>query len=79
MEILKFKTNIATESALAEITSALHKFEIISSWKIDTGSIENILSISGKDINPQLIKNALQEVGYQAELIRVLGLDGTDL
>ncbi|WP_026461300.1 heavy-metal-associated domain-containing protein [Adhaeribacter aquaticus] len=79
MEILKFKTNIATESALAAITPALQRLENISSWKVDTTVAENILSISGQDINPQAILNALREVGYQAELMRVLGLGGTDL
>ncbi|TXK45860.1 copper chaperone [Pontibacter qinzhouensis] len=79
MEIIKFKTNIDNEESLSRVAPYLDKEESISRWKLDTGSIENILSVSGTDLDPQRIENVVKQAGFKAEIIRVIGIGGKDL
>ncbi|WP_192823873.1 heavy-metal-associated domain-containing protein [Rufibacter sp. LB8] len=79
MEIIKFKTNISNQSDVTNVAPYLEKIEGISNWQVDTETEENVLSVSGKDLNPQAIENALQEAGFQAEILRVVGLSGDEL
>ncbi|GAA4455614.1 hypothetical protein GCM10023189_23620 [Nibrella saemangeumensis] len=79
MEILKFKTNIKCGGCVAAVTPFLDKDEQISKWQVDTESPDKLLSISGKDIDPQQIINLVEQAGYKAELVRVMGIGGGDL
>jgi len=79
MEILKFKTNIADQESVNKVGSLLDQQEGISKWNIDPNSDDNVLSISGDNVNPQKIENVVQEAGFQAETIRVVGIGGSDL
>ncbi|MDQ4138945.1 MAG: copper chaperone [Bacteroidota bacterium] len=79
MEILKFKTNVASEEEVNKVAPLLDKLEAISKWRIDTETEENILSISGDNVNPQQVENALAEAGFKAEVLRVLGISGEEL
>lgn len=79
MEILKFKTDIKAEADVAKIKPLLDKKDAISKWSLDTDSEENILSISGENVNPQQIENLLKEVGFTSEIIRIVGISGSEL
>ncbi|MGV3587587.1 MAG: copper chaperone [Adhaeribacter sp.] len=79
MKILKFKTNVKSPEAIAEVASFLDKQENISQWKIDAESEENILSVSGENLNPQQVENAVAQAGFKAEVLRVLGTAGEGL
>lgn len=79
MIVLKFKTNIDSETQLKEVKKSLDTEEVISRWNIDLKSEEKILSVSGKEITPDLIVNLLQEKGYTAEVLRVFAIGGHDL
>lgn len=79
MEVIKFKTNVDNEQALARVAPYLDREESISRWKLDIGSTENILSISGKDLDPQRIENVVKQAGFKAEIMRVIGIGGSDL
>ena len=79
MEILKFKTDIKAEADVAKIKPLLDKDSAISNWHLDTNSEENILSISGENVNPQHIENLLKEVGFTSKIIRVVGISGSEL
>ncbi|MBC3539956.1 copper chaperone [Rufibacter sediminis] len=79
MEILKFKTNLSGQEEVAKVAPLLDKIETISEWQVDTQSSENVLSISGKNLDPQRVENALAEAGFTAEILRVLGIDGEGL
>jgi copper chaperone len=79
MEILKFKTDIKAEADVAKIKPLLDKEGTISNWSLDTDSEENILSLSGENINPQHIENLLKGVGFTSEIIRVVGISGSEL
>ncbi|RNI32032.1 copper chaperone [Rufibacter immobilis] len=79
MELLKFKTNVQSSEQIEQVTPFLEKLPGIENWKIDVGTEENILSISGTNLNPQKIENAVKKAGYTAELLRVLGIGGQGL
>ena len=79
MKILKFKTNVKNEAEIAKVASFLDKEQSIKDWKIDTGTEENILSVSGEDLNPQRVENAVQQAGFDIEVLRVLGTSGEGL
>lgn len=79
MEVIKFKTNINNQDDLAKVSPYLNGEERISRWKIDIESPDKILSVSGKDLNPQAVKNAVERAGFYADTTRVIGLNGSDL
>ncbi|GEO04807.1 hypothetical protein AAE02nite_24710 [Adhaeribacter aerolatus] len=79
MKILKFKTNVQNEAEIAQVASFLDQEKSIQNWKIDTGSEENILSVSGENPNPQTIENAVQQAGFTIEVLRILGTGGESL
>jgi len=79
MEILKFKTNIGSKEDVSKVAPQLDKLTNISKWDVDTEIEEKVLSISGKDLNPQKVVNAMQEAGFEAEILRVLGIGGEDM
>lgn len=79
MKIVKFKTDISGEADLAKIKPFFDKDGAISNWSLDINSDENILSISGENINPQLIENKLKDLGFTSKIIRVAGLSGSEL
>lgn len=79
MKILKFKTNIATPEQIAQVTLMLDEIAAISKWDIDPATEDNILSVSGENLNPQAVENAIQEAGFKAEVLRILGITGEGL
>lgn len=79
MEILKFKTDIAGKEAMDKVAPYLDKLDAIINWQVDSETEENILSISGSNVNPQQVENALAEAGFKAEVMRVLGIGGEEL
>ncbi|QMU26616.1 copper chaperone (plasmid) [Adhaeribacter radiodurans] len=79
MKILKFKTNISTQEQIALITPILDQVEGISKWDIDPDSNDNILSVSGENLNPQKVENVIQKAGFKVEVLRILGIAGESL
>jgi copper chaperone len=79
MEILKFKTNIQSADDLEKVSPLLDKEESFHLWKLDTGTSGNILNVSTKEPDPQLVINLLQQAGYEAEFIQAFGAGGAGL
>ena len=79
MEILKFRTSIQTEEDLEKVTPLLNNESSIHQWKLDTSSDEHILNVSGNEPDPQVVKNLLQEAGYEADLLQAFGTGGSGL
>lgn len=79
MEIIKFKTNVDSQEALNKVAPYLDKEDSISKWSIDIESSDNVLSVSGTNIDPQTIKNVVEQAGFRVEIKRVFGLSGGDL
>ncbi|MCC9138794.1 copper chaperone [Pontibacter silvestris] len=79
MEIIKFKTNVETQAGLSKVAPHLEKVANLSKWNLDTDSDDRVLSVSGEELDPQAVKNAVEAAGYKAEVIRVMGIGGGDL
>jgi hypothetical protein len=79
MEILKFKTNIQSETDLQQITPLLNNESSIHEWKLDTSTSDNILNVSGTEPDPQLVQHLLQQAGFEADFIQVFGTGGIGL
>jgi copper chaperone CopZ len=79
MEIVKFRTNIKCGGCVATVTPFLDQESNIEDWKVDTGSPDKVLTVSGRDLDPQRIKNLLKEAGFKADILQVAGIGGEDL
>lgn len=79
MKVLKFKTNVENDGMVAKLAPFLDNEEMIRKWNLDTDSQENILSVSGEEITPEMVTRAVTKAGFQAEIIRILAVGGHDL
>lgn len=64
---LKFKTTIKCNGCVNTITPVLEKLDC--EWSVDLEHQDNILSVKNTDLKAEEIINALEGVGYHAELI----------
>ncbi|HNY07827.1 MAG TPA: heavy-metal-associated domain-containing protein [Bacteroidales bacterium] len=69
METLKFKTNIKCDGCIAKISPVLNADSSIEKWEVDLLHPDKILTVSGERISGDLIKSALKNAGYIAELL----------
>lgn len=69
MTELKFKTNINCNHCINKITPLMDEEKKIAEWKVDIENPDKILTVSGEDINEQLIKDVLAKAGYVAEKV----------
>jgi hypothetical protein len=79
MEILKFKTNITSEDNLQKIMPILNNEQSIHEWQIDSSNPDNLLTLSGTEVDPQLVINLLQKAGFEVEFMHVFGAAGGGL
>lgn len=79
MKILKFKTNINCGDCVNKVTPFLDREDSISKWQVDTQSKGKILSVSGEELDPQKVINAVEKAGFKAEMERVLGIGGEEI
>jgi len=69
METLKFKTNIKCDGCIAKVSPVLNADSSIEKWEVDLLHPDKILTVSGERISGDLIKSALKNAGYIAELL----------
>ena len=67
METTQFKTNIKCSGCIATVTPVLNNIAGADNWKVDLASPDKVLSISAY-IDKNAITNALEKVGYKAEV-----------
>lgn len=79
MKILKFKTNVEDETMLQSLKSHLDKEKQITDWKVDLKSEEKILSIASNEITSEEITKIIVSAGFKAILVRVQGINGSDI
>lgn len=79
MKTLKFKTNIKCGGCLATVTPHLNNESSIQQWHVDTNNSDKVLTVSGEDVNPQQIENAVKNAGFKAELMQVYATNGSSL
>lgn len=66
MKTLKFTTNINCPNGKAKVAFVLNNEKSISSWDVDTSNPEKILTITGDEIDNQLMMLLVQKVGFKA-------------
>lgn len=66
---MEFKTNIMCGSCIAKVTPLLNEVVGENKWSVDTQNPKKILSINSDNVNEADLANALNKIGYKAELI----------
>jgi copper chaperone CopZ len=70
METLNFKTNIQSSNDVAAVTLNLNNIEQVDGWNIDTSATDHLLTVQTTDNRiADLVQKAIQEAGYEAELV----------
>lgn len=70
METIKLKTTINCYHCLSKITPFLNEIKDISDWSVDLADPNKVLSVSGENLNPEKIIDALSRAGYSAVKIK---------
>ena len=66
---LKFKTNINCNSCVRSVSGFINEVQSIEGWKVDTDNPEKILSVTGENITASSIVEAVEEAGFDIELV----------
>jgi len=69
MITFKFKTNINCDDCISIVTPFLEEKEYIENWNVDTNSPDKILTVSERNITPDIIIKTIDETGFNAVLI----------
>lgn len=69
MDTLKFKTNINCSNCVRAVTNFLNDVELIQEWQVDTENPDKILVVNGNSLQANLIIDAVEEAGFDCELI----------
>jgi len=67
MSTLKFKTNIKCNNCVAKVSHYLDESLTIKEWNVDLENPDRILTVTGEDISPELVKETVLKAGYKAE------------
>lgn len=66
--MLKFKTNIKCGGCIATVTPFLNDQKNITSWEVDTTTVDKVLTVVG-DATAEDVIDALKNAGFKAEKI----------
>ncbi len=69
MVTLKFKTNINCGNCVKAVTGFINDLEGIEDWVVNTEDPEKILTVTGSGVAAQAVIEALDEAGFDAELL----------
>ncbi len=64
---LKFKTNINCGGCIASVTPHLNKAENIAEWQVDLENPDKILTVRGKELTPEQVKEIVEQAGFKIE------------
>lgn len=67
---LKFKTTINCGNCVRTVTPFLNDLEGVMNWEADTSSADKILTIEADNIDAKVIIETLDDIGFDAELIK---------
>lgn len=66
---LKFKTNINCENCIARVKPFLDKVEGVDSWSVDTDHPDKILRVESSGATSGQIIDAVENVGFDIEIV----------
>ncbi|MEO6315995.1 MAG: hypothetical protein ABIU63_07040 [Chitinophagaceae bacterium] len=64
MQILVFKTNVASRKKVAALAPYLRNIQGIIKWNVDLQDVDKVLRIECDSIPGGIIENSLQQAGY---------------
>ncbi|QES93445.1 hypothetical protein F0358_12325 [Empedobacter brevis] len=67
---LKFKTNINCSGCVSKVKPFLDELEGVASWEVDTENEDKVLSVIITQATDEEIIDKVEEVGFEAELIK---------
>ncbi|MDM1071079.1 cation transporter [Empedobacter brevis] len=67
---LKFKTNINCSGCVSKVKPFLDELEGVASWEVDTENEDKVLSVIITQATDEEIIDTVEEVGFEAELIK---------
>ena len=70
MDTLEFKTNINCGNCVRAVTGFINDVKGIDSWQVDTDNPDKILSVKGENLEIEAIVEAVEDAGYDIELIK---------
>jgi copper chaperone len=69
METLKLKSNIKCAACVEKVTSQLDTVAGSDNWEVNLADPQRILTIKSDGVTAAQVNEALQKVGYSAEVI----------
>lgn len=69
MQVRKFKTNLSCNHCINKITPSIKALDWVKHWEVDLKSSDRVLTIIADEIKTEEIVKALNEAGYNAEVI----------
>jgi hypothetical protein len=79
MKIFRFRTSLTDRHQVEEISPLLKSEKSISKWNVDLEGEKAVLSVSGEDLDPAVVKKLLSQRGFSAEIFHVIAIGGHDL
>lgn len=64
MTTIKLKTNINCSGCVAKVTPHLNSVENIEKWEVDTANPDKILTVEGKNLNKENVKEIVISAGF---------------
>ncbi|MCW3464192.1 heavy-metal-associated domain-containing protein [Chitinophaga nivalis] len=69
METVQFKTNIKCAGCIATVTPVLNELAGQENWEVDLQSPDKVLTVSTDKTDKDVIRQALEKVGYKADVL----------
>lgn len=67
MGTLQFKTNINCMGCVRTVTNTLNNTVGENNWSVDINNPEKTLTVTGENLTPEFIEDAIKSVGFTAE------------
>ncbi|MDX1941967.1 MAG: heavy-metal-associated domain-containing protein [Saprospiraceae bacterium] len=68
---LQFKTNINCNNCVRTVTGFLNEVKGIEKWEVDINNPDKILTVEGKDMTLEAVIDAVEEAGFDIQVINV--------
>lgn len=66
MKEFLFQTNINCQRCVRSVTAFIEEVDGLESWDVDLDNIQKPLTARGDQLDPQKLKEAIEEAGFDA-------------
>lgn len=67
---IQFKTNINCGNCVRTVTGFLNDVKGMEKWEVDTNNPDKILTIEGEDVRVEEVVAAVEEAGFEIEVVK---------